>query len=132
MEQNRKVQTGWAIAGGAVPGAVGRFYLTELSQALWGQTIYGTLAVNLLGSWVIAWVITAHEERFRHWAPEVRLAVATGFCGAFTTFSTYGLDTARLLNQGAGVLAIAYCAGSAIAGFAGVGFGVLVARWGQR
>lgn len=130
--KQRKVHTMLAIAAGAIPGAVGRFYVGELSKAVWHQPYFGTIAVNLVGSLIIAWVITANEERFRHWAPEVRLALVTGFCGAFTTFSTYGWETTLLLNQGRAVAAIAYCLGSAIAGLGGVGLGVGLARWGMH
>ena len=130
MSQNRPIQTALAISAGAVPGAIGRFYVAEAAKAIWGSgfTYYGTFFVNILGCFIIAWVITAHEERFQHWPPEIRLALATGFCGAFTTFSTYGLETASFLAQGKEWLAIAYSAGSAIAGMVGILLGVAAAR----
>ena len=130
MAQNPTAQTVLAIAAGAIPGAAGRFYVTEAARAILGQSPWGTIAVNVLGSFILGWVITANQERFQLWSPAVRLAIATGFCGAFTTFSTYGLETVQLLDQGGIVLAIAYCAGSAIAGLAAVWLGAGVARRG--
>lgn len=130
MSQDRPIQTALAISAGAVPGAIGRFYIGEAVKAIWGANFadYSTFFVNILGCFIIAWVITAHEERFRHWPPEIRLALATGFCGAFTTFSTFGLETASFLAQGNGLLAIAYSAGSAIAGMVGILLGIAAAR----
>ncbi len=130
MARNSAIQTILAISAGAIPGAIGRFYTAEASKALFGQAYYGVIGVNVLGSFIIAWVITVNEERFQHWSPNVRLAIATGFCGAFTTFSTYGLDTVKFLDQGNVPLALTYSMGSAIAGLVAVWLGAIVAKWG--
>ncbi|HEY9907649.1 MAG TPA: fluoride efflux transporter CrcB [Thermosynechococcaceae cyanobacterium] len=129
MIQSSSVRTVLAIALGAVPGALGRYAVTETAKAIWGPATgyYGTFLVNFLGCFILAWVVTAEEARFRNWPPEVRLALGTGFCGAFTTFSTYSLETSSLLNQGWG-LALGYGVGSAIVGMVGILLGRAMVR----
>lgn len=62
-------------------------------------------------------------------SPEVHLLVATGFLGAYTTFSTYGLDTINLLNSGDSAKTAFYWAGSAILGIISLQLGVILARF---
>jgi CrcB protein len=119
-----------AIALGATPGAISRFWVIKIAQQWFGDRYYGTFFVNVLGCLVIAWVMTATEARFKHWAREVRLVVATGFCGAFTTFSTFGLEIATWLQQGKIELALGYSVVSTIAGLVGILLGVAMAKWG--
>jgi CrcB protein len=64
-------------------------------------------------------------------ASEVRLMVATGFLGAYTTFSTYGLETNVLWRDRAYRFATLYWAGSAILGVIAVQLGVMIARLGK-
>ena len=59
----------------------------------------GTLIVNVAGSFVMGWLFALFAERM-HVAPEVRLIVMTGFLGAFTTFSTFSVETLALLQAG--------------------------------
>jgi fluoride exporter len=83
----------------------------------------GTLAINVLGSSVLAFVTTlALDGRL---SPDVRLAIGTGFCGAFTTFSTFELETHGLLTRGANLEAGLYLVGNLALGFAAV----LLGRW---
>jgi CrcB protein len=74
---------------------------------------------------------TLNEERFKNWSPELRLMVTTGFCGAFTTFSTYTLDTVTMLQKGNITVAVLYWAGSAIVGMIAVLLGVVFGRFGK-
>lgn len=77
-----------------------------------------TLCINVLGSFVLAY-ITALALSGRV-SPDVRLAVGTGFCGAFTTFSTFELETHGLLARGAMLEAGLYVLGNLILGFVAV------------
>ncbi len=58
----------------------------------------GTLLVNVLGSFIIGFVLQMTTDRFV-WSPESRLLVTTGFCGGLTTFSTFSYETLALLED---------------------------------
>ena len=90
-----------AIAIGGGCGSVARFLLArEMGYWLGNFLPYGTLAVNVLGSFVLGWLATVFLDR-----PEInsalQLGVAVGFLGAFTTFSTFSFGSLQLLLSGA-------------------------------
>ena len=62
---------------------------------------------------------------------EVRLLIQSGFLGAYTTFSTYGLETINLLREGSLIVAGLYWLGSAILGIISVQLGIILARLGH-
>jgi fluoride exporter len=83
----------------------------------------GTLVINVLGSFVLSYVTTlALNGRL---SPDLRLAIGTGFCGAFTTFSTFELEAHGLISRGANLEAGLYVIGNLLLGFVAVLFG----RW---
>ena len=106
-----------AIAGAC--GTLARYGLGLLIQS-WlaraGSSFpLGTLAINVLGSFVLAYVTSlALAGRV---SPELRLAIGTGFCGAFTTFSTFELEAHGLISRGATLEAALYLAGNLALGF---------------
>jgi len=130
MLQNLHIRMAIAISFGAIPGALSRYFIGELTKAISGKDFgyYGTFFVNVVGCFIIAFYFTLNEQRFKNWSPELRLIVTTGFCGALTTFSTYGLDTAGMLQKGDFNLALFYWAGSMIIGMIAVLLGVSFAR----
>lgn len=82
--------------GGGLGSAV-RYYLGKaVQQALVGSFPWGTLAVNVAASFVLGGFVGA--ELSRSLAPTYRLLVAVGFCGGFSTFSTFSNDTLGLLQ----------------------------------
>ena len=83
----------------------------------------GTLVINVLGSFVLSYVTTlALNGRL---SPDLRLAIGTGFCGAFTTFSTFELEAHGLISRGANLEVGLYVIGNLVLGFVAVLFG----RW---
>lgn len=87
-----------AIAGGGAIGALLRYYGSlMISRFTGGVFPYGTLFVNLLGSFVIGYMVGLSEKIFL--SNEVKLFVITGLLGAFTTFSTYSMETVNLLKN---------------------------------
>jgi len=89
-----------AIAAGGALGAVMRFWVSGGIYAWLGRGFpYGTLSVNLIGSFIIGIAFVLLTERLTLGA-EVRAFVLIGFLGAFTTFSTFSLETLILLQEG--------------------------------
>ncbi|MGD8588857.1 MAG: fluoride efflux transporter CrcB [Chromatiales bacterium] len=88
-----------AIAAGGAVGALLRFWVSTGVYNLLGRGFpYGTLAVNVLGSLVMGFLYVLLLDRMTV-APEVRAALLVGFLGAFTTFSTFSIETLNLIEQ---------------------------------
>ena len=90
-----------AIAVGGGLGSVARFLVArEMERCLGNFLPYGTLVVNVLGSLALGWLATVFLAR-----PEInialRLGIAVGFLGAFTTFSAFSFESVQLLLNGA-------------------------------
>jgi len=118
-----------AISLGAIAGALSRYYLTLWFTKTFGTSFpYGTLTINLTGCLAMGFFSTLVVERISPIPPEVQLLVATGFLGAYTTFSTYGMESVNLWRGGAYNLAGIYWAGSAILGIVSVQAGIILAR----
>jgi len=107
--------TWFAIAGGGAIGAVGRAWLSSRVGA-WtpGNLPWGTLAVNLLGCLLIGYVWP--RLQIEGVAPQLRAGLIVGVLGAFTTFSTFGLDAVQMLRAGATAAGITYITASNIGG----------------
>jgi fluoride exporter len=121
-----------AVAIGAIFGALSRFYITEFAKAIFGKDFgfYGTFVINITGCLLIAYILTLALENIRLISPELRLMTTTGFCGAYTTFSTYGLEAKGFLDKGDLTTLLIYWLGSAILGMIFVQIGVSLARSG--
>ncbi|MEW7999305.1 MAG: fluoride efflux transporter CrcB [Candidatus Thiodiazotropha endolucinida] len=88
-----------AIASGGAIGALFRFWVSSGIYSLLGRGFpYGTLVVNVLGSLVMGFLYVLLLERTTV-SPEMRGALLIGFLGAFTTFSTFSIETLNLLEQ---------------------------------
>jgi CrcB protein len=114
-----------ALSIGAVLGALGRFAITHFSSELSHHHgfPYGTLIVNFTGSFLAGFVL-AYTARNAH-DDVVRIALVTGFCGAYTTFSAFAFESVEYLLKGALVLLVAnivlnnvLALGAALAGIA--------------
>jgi CrcB protein len=117
-----------AVAAGGALGSVAR-YLVGLQAARWlGVSFpWGTLAVNLAGSFAIGVIA---EAVLRGWAiaPEWRAFLTVGILGGFTTFSAFSLDVANLIERGALGAAAVYVAASVVGSIAGLFAGLWLVR----
>jgi CrcB protein len=105
------------IGTGSFIGGVLRYLLSLFIQNRFLSTFpFGTLSVNLLGCFVIG-VVFALSEKI-NMSSEIRLFLATGICGGFTTFSALGQETFGMLREGQLWYALAYIAGSVFLGIA--------------
>ncbi|MCW8889981.1 MAG: fluoride efflux transporter CrcB [Sedimenticola sp.] len=87
------------IAAGGALGALMRFWVANGVYSMLGRGFpYGTLAVNVLGSFVMGLLYILFLERMSV-SPEWRAALLIGFLGAFTTFSTFSIETLNLIEQ---------------------------------
>jgi len=88
------------IAVGAVVGASARYFLSGLIVRNFSATFpYGTLLINVTGSLVLGFFLVYSTDRVLL-DPRWRLLVAVGFCGSYTTFSSYAFESFALLEQG--------------------------------
>lgn len=106
-----------ALALGSLAGGFGRYYLSGWIHRFAGTKFpYGTLIVNLLGCFLIGLFAALSERKFLL-SPESRMLLMVGFCGAFTTFSTFMLETSGLLRDGEAWRALLNILVSVLAGF---------------
>ncbi len=88
------------IAVGAVAGASVRYFLSGLIARNFSATFpYSTLLINVTGSLVLGFFVVYSTDRVLL-DPRWRLLVAVGFCGSYTTFSSYAFESFALLEQG--------------------------------
>ncbi|EMV0268824.1 fluoride efflux transporter CrcB [Vibrio parahaemolyticus] len=91
---------GFIALGGAI-GACSRYLVSEFCVLLFGRGFpYGTLTVNVVGSFIMGLLITAFESEILATEPW-RQVIGLGFLGALTTFSTFSMDNVLLMQQGA-------------------------------
>src|ERR1700687_1713723 len=99
----------WVALGGSL-GTMARYWMSQAVARLVGETFpWGTLLINVLGSFVIGWFGTfTLPNGPRPASEEMRLFVMVGICGGFTTFSAFSLQTFDLLRDGENLCALAY------------------------
>ncbi|PZV15339.1 MAG: fluoride efflux transporter CrcB [Leptolyngbya sp.] len=117
-----------AVSLGAIPGALCRYYIS-LYFGRWFGTYFpfGTFFINLTGAFLMGAFVTFTLERSLP-SPDVRLLIAVGFLGSYTTFSTYALDAIMLFQSGNLGFTLFYGLGSALLGFLAVVLGQLVTQ----
>jgi len=119
-----------AVSLGAITGALSRYYLTIwFSQRFGTEFPYGTFFINLTGCLVMGFFTAIAATKLPTISLDIRLFVTTGFLGAYTTFSTYSLDTVNLLSDRGMITAVFYWLGSAVLGVVGIKVGANIALW---
>jgi fluoride exporter len=116
-----------AIALGAMPGAAARYGISRAVTSPSGQFPWATFWTNISGALVLGILLVVLVIQF----PNDRYArplLGIGFLGAYTTFSTFSVETDLLVKDGHATTAIAYVLASLIAGVAAVWAGVLGMR----
>lgn len=88
------------ISLGAIAGASARYYFSRFAARIFSTSFpYGTLIINVSGSFLVALFLVWTSERVLV-DPRWRLLIAVGFCGSFTTFSSYAFETMSYFEQG--------------------------------
>jgi CrcB protein len=123
-----RVRVFWAVGVGAAAGGLARHYLATAIYARFGTGFpWATLLINISGSLLLGFIIqytlgTSGVSR------EMRLLLTTGFCGGYTTFSTFSFDAAALMEEGRYERAALYVSGSVLLALAGTFAGFALAR----
>ncbi len=113
---------------GGFCGAVTRYAVDGYVRQAFGLGFpLGTLVINASGSFLLGLVFAAVLDGLTH-DHALTLLVASGFIGAYTTFSTFMLDSAKLANEGGSALAMANVAASLLLGFTAVHLGLLLGK----
>ncbi len=116
------------ISAGAVLGANARYWIGDWIAQKWGATFpYGTFVINITGSLLIGLFIAVATERFMI-DPRWRILLVVGFLGAYTTFSSYTLESFNLIERGQWQMGLVNALGSVIAGLLAVGLGMFIGR----
>jgi len=115
-----------AVGTGGFLGAISRFLLAAGVQKLTGSTFpYGTLTVNVLGSFIIGFLFLYFEQTI---SPTQKALLMTGFLGALTTFSTFSLETVLMLQNSLYVKALANVSVNAALSIAATLLGMMLFR----
>ncbi|MGE4268386.1 MAG: fluoride efflux transporter CrcB [Deferribacterales bacterium] len=116
------------IGIGGFLGAIARFYTTKWTNSLITDRIpFGTVVVNVIGSFILGLVVVLSVEKLVA-SEDLRLFIGVGMLGAFTTFSTFSVETVYLLEDGAIIPAFVYIACNLFLSLLAAYGGVLLAR----
>lgn len=117
-----------SVAAGGAVGAMLRYYISLSGVTRIARPFpVATFVINMTGSFIIGFFLTLASERIPI-NPHVRLAIAVGFVGAYTTFSTFEYETALLIEGNDLLFAFFYVVLSVVIGFGAVWAGILLAR----
>jgi len=123
------VKVFWAVAIGAALGGLARFYLAAVIQHRAGIDFpAGTLVINITGSFLIGFFLR-YALQSAVIGPEMRIFLTTGFCGGYTTFSTFSYETITLLQDGEYGRASLYVGSSVAFALAATILGIAAANW---
>lgn len=123
------------VLGGGGLGSVARYLVNlNVTRAMalrfpdWPVFPFGVMLINVTGSFLMGLVAGLFATRFDAFSQDMRLFLATGILGGYTTFSAFSLDVANLIERGDVVLAFAYVAGSVILSVLGLFIGLWMMR----
>lgn len=118
----------WIIGIGGFIGTVARYLLQQVIYRYYPATFpFGTLAVNLGGCFLIG-VFYAWSEKGDVLSPEWRMFLTTGFCGGFTTFSTFSYESVNLIQDRAFIYLSLFTISSVVIGIAATFFGIWITK----
>ena len=117
------------IAGvGGFLGTCARFLINRLFVMIWRAPFpLATFTINVVGCFIIG-ILVGIMGKYAEADPKINAFLVTGFCGGFTTFSTFSLESFRLSSEGEILISLLYMAASVVAGFIAVWLGLAVTR----
>lgn len=117
----------FCIGAGGTVGASARYLLGRIINArLQSAFPWATWLINISGSFLLGYI--AQRTNFGKDNPLLWKLIGTGFCGAFTTFSTFGYETLQMIEKGKWGLALRYVVSSIVLAICGVWIGIQMAH----
>jgi CrcB protein len=116
----------FAIALGGALGSVARYAIGHYGARAGESFPYATLVINVVGSFLLGYLVRYLPRTSA--SPELGFALTVGFCGGFTTFSTFSVELARLVEGGSYGRAATYAASSVLLSLAATFAGFAVGR----
>jgi CrcB protein len=128
--ENMDVLLPYLLVGlGGFVGAIARFEIGRLASAIVDTPFpLGTFVINISGSFLLGILGTMVATRVHPGSEALRLALGIGFLGAFTTFSTFEMETHGLLENGSWIVAASYVTASLLLGLLAVRAGIVVTK----
>lgn len=118
----------FSIAICAILGAFARYGQTQLVQGALGRAFpFATMSINVFGSFLMGLLFVLTLERLSI-APALRTGILTGGLGAYTTFSTFSLESLTLFDQGEPFKALIYVIGSSVLAIGAAALGAYLSR----
>ena len=119
----------WYVAVGSALGGVGRYLVAGWVQRIAGSSFpLGTLTVNVVGSLLVGFLLR-YALDLPGITAEMRALLTIGFCGGFTTFSTFSYETMALLQEGQWTRAAGYIVGSVVLSLGAAFMGFMMAHY---
>lgn len=115
-------------AGGAIGAAIRHLFNLGALRIVGPSFPWGTMTINIIGSFIMGAFIEMLSRRYGGASTELRLFVATGILGGFTTFSAFSLDFATLWERGDVVPAVGYALASVIGAILALFLGLWLVR----
>lgn len=115
------------LTGSAIGGTARYFCSVLVNRFNPGKWPWGTFGINLIGCLIIG-MVYAIASRFPEKGHSIKLLMATGFCGGYTTFSAFAYENIQLLKQGEPLLSLLYISGSVILGILFVWLGAQIIK----
>jgi CrcB protein len=116
-----------AVAAGGAIGSMARYFVAQIQNPAWTGFPYGIFFVNISGGFAMGVITELMALKFNVSA-ETRAFMTTGILGGYTTFSTFSLESALLIQRGALVSAAGYVVGSAVLSIAALFCGLFLIR----
>ena len=118
----------WYVAVGSAAGGAARYAISAYLQRATGSSFpVGTLVVNITGSFLLG-LLLRFALATPEMSPELRLGLSAGFCGGYTTFSTFSVETIAMVEAGQWERALLYVGLSVAASLIGAFAGLVLAR----
>src|SRR3982751_5844796 len=117
----------FAVAVGGGLGSLARYYLAGLIQPAGSLFNWGIFVVNITGGLLMGMIVEASALKF-NLSPELRIFLTVGIFGGYTTFSTFSLDSALLLQRGEYLQASGYVIGSVVLSILALFAGLWIVR----
>ena len=117
----------WYVAVGSAVGGASRFLLSSFIQQRAGTFPVGTLIINITGSLILGFLMR-YALGSASVSPETRALLTTGFCGGYTTFSTFSYETIALMEDGDYRRAAIYVVASVVVSLAATFLGIIAAN----